>query len=187
MHCTTGCKGSEINRDQSGVVDQLHRQLLASWSSPEVKMTVRGLFGEKSCIQSVGMLLIDLTGRAPTAMSAIISLEVRPFNAARDLVAPARLMYGTGPTCAFVASIRVRPRQSIPLRASDTLTQRVARMTTSHSAACCLVPASAPELDRPQNQPAFLPADSRLEPRLLRQMKAAALSHKGPALRRGSF
>jgi hypothetical protein len=113
---------------------------LASMSSPDVKITVRGLFGEKSCIQSIGMLLIDFTRRAPTAISATISLEVRPFNAALDLVTPARLMSGTGSTCAFVASIRMRPRQSIPLRASGTLTQLVARTTTSHSAACCFVP-----------------------------------------------
>jgi hypothetical protein len=39
------------------------------------------LIGEKSCIQAIGMLLIDLIGLAPTAISAIISLEVRPFNA----------------------------------------------------------------------------------------------------------
>src|ERR1700689_2273818 len=58
---------------------------LASASSPDVKMTVRGLAGEKSCIQSIGMLLIDFTIRAPTAISATISLDVRPFNAARDL------------------------------------------------------------------------------------------------------
>ena len=58
---------------------------LASVSSPDAMMTVRGLFGEKSCIQSIGMLLIDFTIRAPTAISATISLDVRPFNAARDL------------------------------------------------------------------------------------------------------
>src|SRR5580700_11500351 len=56
---------------------------LASASSPDVKMTVRGLFGEKSCSQAIGMLLIDFTSRAPTAISATISLDVRPvdFNA----------------------------------------------------------------------------------------------------------
>src|SRR6202021_2305179 len=72
---------------------------LASASSPDVKMTVRGLFGEKSCIQAIGMLLIDFTSRAPTAISATISLEVRPVNlkAARDLVTPARLISGLGP------------------------------------------------------------------------------------------
>jgi hypothetical protein len=31
---------------------------LASVSSPDVKMTVRGLLGEKSCIQAIGMLPI---------------------------------------------------------------------------------------------------------------------------------
>jgi hypothetical protein len=36
------------------------------------------------------MLLIELTSRAPTAISATISLDVRPLNAARDLVTPAR-------------------------------------------------------------------------------------------------
>jgi hypothetical protein len=123
---------------------------LASLSSPDVKITVRGLLGEKSCIQAIGMLLIDLTRRAPTAISATISLDVRPFNAARDLVTPARLMSG-GSRCAFVASIRMRPRQSIPLRASATLTQCVARMTTSHSAACCFVPAMAPGPRSPTN------------------------------------
>ena len=51
-------------------------------------MTVRGLSGEKSCIQAIGMLLIDLTSLAPTAISATISLDVRPFSAARDLVTP---------------------------------------------------------------------------------------------------
>jgi hypothetical protein len=55
---------------------------LASVSSPYVKITVRGLFGEKSCIQAIGMLLIDFTSLAPTAISATISVEVRPFNAA---------------------------------------------------------------------------------------------------------
>ena len=37
---------------------------LASASSPDVKMTVRGLVGEKSRIHSIGMLLIDFTSRA---------------------------------------------------------------------------------------------------------------------------
>jgi hypothetical protein len=115
----------------------------ASRSSPDVKMTVRGLFGEKSCIQAIGMLLIDLTSRAPTAISATIPLDVRPFNAARDLVTPARLMSGLGSICAFVASIRIRPRQSMPFNASGTFTQFVARITASHSAACSLVPAMA--------------------------------------------
>jgi hypothetical protein len=64
---------------------------LAWVSSPDVKITVRGLLGEKSCIQAIGMLLIDFTSRAPTAISATISLDERPFNAARDLVTPAKL------------------------------------------------------------------------------------------------
>jgi hypothetical protein len=64
------------------------------------------------------------------------------------LVTPARLIFGTGSTCAFVASIRIRPRQSISLRASYTLTQCVARMTTSQSAACCFGPAVADERDK---------------------------------------
>ena len=67
---------------------------LASMSSPDVKMTVRGLVGEKSRIHFIGMLLIDFTSRAPTAISATISLEVRPFNAARERVTPARLRVG---------------------------------------------------------------------------------------------
>src|SRR5580698_3893615 len=67
---------------------------LASASLPDVKMTVRGFCGEKSCIQAIGMLLIDFTSRALTAISATISLDVRPFNAARDLVTPARLISG---------------------------------------------------------------------------------------------
>ncbi len=126
---------------------------LALVSSPDVKMTVRGLFGEKSCIQAIGMLLIDLTSRTPTAISATISLDVRPFNAARDLVTPARLISGLGSICAFVASMRIRPRQSIPFSASGTFTQCTARITTSHSAACSLVPAMAPGRDQRQNQP----------------------------------
>ena len=48
---------------------------LASVSSPDVKMTVRGLFGEKSCIQSIGMLLIDFTSLAPTAISKEINVD----------------------------------------------------------------------------------------------------------------
>jgi len=40
---------------------------LASLSSPDVKMTERGLFGEKSRIQAIGMLLIDFTSRPPAA------------------------------------------------------------------------------------------------------------------------
>jgi len=66
----------------------------ASVSSPDVKNTVRGLFGEKSCIQIIGMLQRDFTSLAPTAISATISLDVRPFNAARDLVTPFRLIAG---------------------------------------------------------------------------------------------
>ena len=73
-------------------------------------MTVWGLFGEKSWIQAIGMLLMDFTSRAPTAISATISLDVRLFNAARDLVTPARLMWDFASMCAFVASIRTRPR-----------------------------------------------------------------------------
>ena len=61
----------------------------ASASSPDVKMTVRGLFGEKSCIHSIGMLLMDLQAARQAAISATISLEVRPFNAARERVTPA--------------------------------------------------------------------------------------------------
>jgi hypothetical protein len=77
---------------------------LTSVSSPEVKMTVGGLFGEKSWIQIIGMLLIDLTSRAPAARSATSSLEVRryAFNAARDRVIPAKLMSGVGSICALV-------------------------------------------------------------------------------------
>ena len=99
---------------------------------------------EKSWIQAIGMLLMDFTSRALTAISATISLGVRPFSAARDLVTPARLMSGFASMCAFVASIRTRPRQSIPFSASRTFTQCTARITTSHSAAWNLVPAMAP-------------------------------------------
>jgi len=59
------------------------------------------------CIHSIGKVLIDLTSRAPSAFSATISLDVRPFNAARDLVTPARLVSGLGSICALVASIRI--------------------------------------------------------------------------------
>ena len=125
---------------------------LASVSSPDVKMTVRGLFGEKSWIQAIGMLLRDFTSRAPTAISATISLDLRPFSAARDLVTPARLMSAFASMCALVASIRTRPCQSIPFNASGTFTQLTARITTSHSAACSLVPAMAPDRDRRRNR-----------------------------------
>ena len=89
------------------------------------------LFGEKSCIQAIGMLLIDFTSLAPTTISATISLDVRPFDfdAARDRAPPSRLMSGLGSICAFVASIRIRPRQSIPFNPSGTFTQCLAYWT----------------------------------------------------------
>jgi hypothetical protein len=65
----------------------------------------------------MSMLLIDFTSRAPGAISAIISLDVRPLSAARDLVTPATLMSGLGSMWALVASIRIRPRQSISFKA----------------------------------------------------------------------
>jgi hypothetical protein len=42
---------------------------LASMLSPDITMTVR-LFGEKSCIQAIGMSLIDFTSRASDAIGA---------------------------------------------------------------------------------------------------------------------
>jgi hypothetical protein len=63
----------------------------------------------------MGILLIDFTSLAPTAISATISLELRPFSAAADLFTPSRLMSGLGPKWALVASIRMRPCQSMPL------------------------------------------------------------------------
>ena len=59
-------------------------------------MTVFGLLSLKSLIHAMGMLLIDLTTRAPGAHSATSSLDVQPVfaNAARDLVTPSRLMSG---------------------------------------------------------------------------------------------
>src|ERR1700741_122120 len=126
---------------------------LASDSSPDVKRTVRGLLGEKSCIHDIGMLLIDFTSREPMAISATISLDVRPFNAARDRATPARLRSGSESICALVASTSIRPCQSMPASASGTFTQRVARITISHSADCCLVPAQAPEPRPATNSP----------------------------------
>jgi hypothetical protein len=80
-----------------------------------------GLLGEKSCIQAIGMLLVDLTSRAPTAISATISLDVRPFNAA--------LGSGhTSQTNVWGLQMCVRridqdaPSPINPLRASATLT-----------------------------------------------------------------
>ena len=89
------------------------------------------------------MLLIDFTSRAPGAISATISLDVRPFSAARDRVTPARLMSGLASMWALVASIRIRPRQSMSFKAAGALTQSVARITMSHAAASCFVPALA--------------------------------------------
>src|ERR1700735_522008 len=86
---------------------------LASLSSPDVKITVFGLCDEKSCIQAMGILLIDFTSLAPTANSATISLEVRPFKAAIDLFTPSGLISGFASMWALVASIRVGPCQSI--------------------------------------------------------------------------
>jgi hypothetical protein len=67
---------------------------LVSASSPDVKMTAQGVFVEKSCNQTIDILLIDLTSRAPAAISATNSLDVSPvsFNAVRDLVTPATLI-----------------------------------------------------------------------------------------------
>jgi hypothetical protein len=47
--------------------------------------------------------------------------------AARDLATPLRLRSGLGSICAFVASIRIRPCQSIPFNASGAFTQCVTR------------------------------------------------------------
>jgi hypothetical protein len=105
----TSCKAPPVLRDPSSMATNPMLLInsitscFASASSLDVKMTVRGLLDEKSCIQSIGKLLIDLTSRAPTAFSAIISLDVRPFNAVRDLVTPARLVSGLAPICALVA------------------------------------------------------------------------------------
>ena len=59
---------------------------LASVSSPDVKMTVRGLFGEKSSIQAIDMLLIDLTSRAPTG-----STRPSPRRPSHEIASSARL------------------------------------------------------------------------------------------------
>ena len=91
---------------------------LASASSPDVKMTVRGLAGEKSCIHSIGMLLIDFTSRAPAAISATISLEVRPFNAARERAMPAKAEVGFG---AFMRVSRINQYSSTPINAFERL------------------------------------------------------------------
>src|SRR5258708_37410701 len=107
-------------------------------------MTVFGLFDEKSCIQAIGILLIDFTSLAPAALSATIALEVRQFKAVIDLFTPLSLTSGLESIWALVASIRIRPCQSISLSASGTFTQFVARMTISLSAACLFVPAVAP-------------------------------------------
>ena len=70
---------------------------LASRSSPDTNSTVFGFCGEKSCIQAIGILLIDFTSLAPGAIAATISLDVRPSNAATDLATPAALMSGFSP------------------------------------------------------------------------------------------
>ena len=59
-------------------------------------MTVLGLSVPKSSIHAIGMLLIDLTTRAPGAHVDTSSLEVWPVfaNAARDRVTPSGLMSG---------------------------------------------------------------------------------------------
>jgi len=43
-------------------------------------MTEQGLFGEKSCIQAIGMLLIDFTSRAPTAILSNHFARGAPFQ-----------------------------------------------------------------------------------------------------------
>ena len=80
MHCTTCCEDPRSIATNPVLLTNSITSCLASVSSPDVKMTVRGLFGEKSCIQAIGMLLIDFTSRAPTAISATISLDVRPLQ-----------------------------------------------------------------------------------------------------------
>src|SRR5258708_40058617 len=65
---------------------------LASVSSPDVKITVRGLFGEKSSIQSIGMLpnsrILVLPGQQHIAMDTAPDLFVREVLA--FLAKPAR-------------------------------------------------------------------------------------------------
>ena len=88
MQCAALGEGPEVDSDEPNAIDQIDHDFLASLSSPDVKMTVFGLFDEKSCIQAIGILLIDFTSLAPAAISATISLEVRPFKAAIDLFTP---------------------------------------------------------------------------------------------------
>jgi hypothetical protein len=49
--------------------NRLPRLLFGSVSSPDATITVR-LFGENSCIQAIGMLLIDFTSRASDPIDA---------------------------------------------------------------------------------------------------------------------
>lgn len=95
MHGAALGERSEVDCGESKLLTRSITTCFASLSSPDVKITVRGLLGEKSCIQTIGMVHSDFTSLAPTAISATISLDVRPFNAARDLVTPSRLMSGT--------------------------------------------------------------------------------------------
>jgi hypothetical protein len=81
---------SEVECGESNAVDKVNHHLFRFAVVTRCEDNSTGLIGEKSCIQTVGMVHSDFTSLAPTAISATISLDVRAFNAARDLVTPSR-------------------------------------------------------------------------------------------------
>ena len=59
------CKGPEVNSHEPTLSIRSITVFFASLSSPDAKFMVLGLCDEKSCIQAMGILLIDFTSLAP--------------------------------------------------------------------------------------------------------------------------
>ena len=108
MHRAPDGERSKIDSGEAGAVDQLDDHPLRFLIVAGGEDDGAGFCFEKSCIHAMGMLLIDFTSRAPGAISATISLDVRPLSAARDRVTPARLMSGLASTWALVVDAPLR-------------------------------------------------------------------------------
>lgn len=143
LHGTPQGKRAKVERGQARRLDKIDHQLIGGAVVSRDEKHGLGLCGEKSCIQAIGILLIDFTSLAPGAISATISLDVRPSNAATDLVTAAALVSGFASIWALVPSTRMRPCQSTPSSAFGTSSQFVARIVMSNATAPSLESALA--------------------------------------------
>lgn len=103
LKAATFSERSHIDAREADVFRQSRNSCFACRSSPDMKRTVRGLVGEKSCIQSIATVLNSLTTGAPGACLATISLDVMPERSPRR--------NGLSLTKRLVASMRMRPVQ----------------------------------------------------------------------------